>query len=443
MNRRALLAASLLAVSLGVRAAAEEWSASVASNLAGSFTLDGKHYSRGFFRGECTIARTSATTWSVKQTVRYASGATETRAGTGRISGESLKVSFTITPGSSSSNPYSLDASYSLRSIDVLRGVLEQPWNGWDVAVERLRRPGPGLVLIVANRQWEVKHLLATLTKSSSRPIDITTATIELIDHPVGATGYAARRPRARFRCERWEVEVWCIEDLTRAAPLVGKLSVAKWNVLEHAFAGEGGDVTKPRKPKAVIGYGSAAGTKDVPNNGSVAVGHQVFIHDPTLVPSAPDDPWHDNLDRLYSGLASKLLEDIDSVRDDVEPDFGKPPVTAGTPRLVSREGLVALSTVNVTDNDDYIWADPETVKAFESKFHSEDVGSVDTVMGLLRLRTRTLSYGSPFIYVTGVLNRMGDFEELDTDPQKATATTMTNAGRTALFLIPAILKKL
>lgn len=421
---------------------------SAASQLGAKYALDGDHDQKGFFSGDATISK-SGSKWTVKANVRYSSGARETREGEGTLAGDSFTVAFTVTSldsassfGASSSSmpanakPYRLNVRYSLRSLDVLQGVLEKT-NGWNLGAERLRRPGLGLILVIANRQWEVEHLIKAFAKSSGRPKEIDAATVELIYHPDGAMYAAARRPRCRFRCDGFEVEVWCVEDLTRAAPTSAKLSRAKWDAIPRAFAGEGGDPKKPRAPRVVVTFGSGAGTKTIPNNGSVAVGRAVFVHDP-YHPTNSYDPWGDELEKLVSSGDSKLLDGLDSVRDQVEPDFERPPVTAGTPRLYFGDDLVAIGEVNVDTNKDYVWADPETVETFSNKVKNRRIASVDTAHGLYALRTRSLS-SAPTVFVSAILNRMGDFEELDADPKNQTRTVMSNAAATTVWLIPTL----
>ncbi|MEZ0229273.1 MAG: hypothetical protein ACAI25_11660 [Planctomycetota bacterium] len=404
---------------------------------AGKYSLDGEHEDKGSYRGDCTIEKSNAT-WEVVENVRYSSGARERRAGKGTLSGSTLSVAFDVTP-SASSTSYRLNARYSLASLDVLRGTLEKT-TGADVATERLRRPGKGLVLVIANRQWEVQHLVSAFTKTQGMPSSIDGATVERIYHQDNAMGSEARRPRVRFRCDGYEVELWCIEDLTRAVPGWENLTRTKWDELARVFAGEGGDLAKPRKPAAVVTFGSGAGTTSVPNNGSVVVGSGVFVYDPFY--SKTHDPWRADLGHLVEGSGSNLLDGLSAVRDEVEPTFSKPPVTAGTPRLYWGDDYVSVGEVNVEHNEDYEWADPLTCKAFTSRVKGRKIGAVDTAHGLFHLKAKSIS-DAPCVYVAGVLNRMGKFDELDKDPKGQTTTVMQNAAAVTLRLVPTVTKNL
>ncbi len=408
-----------------------------AEKLAATYSLDGEHRDKGSFRGDCTITK-SGSSWAVAANVRYASGARERRTGKGTLSGSTLTVAFDVLPSGSTAS-FRLDARYSLASLDVLRGTLERT-NGWDVGTERLRRPGKGLVLVIANRQWEVQHLVSALTQTAGLPDAIDRGTVERIYHQDGAMGAEARRPRVRLRCDGYEVEVWCIEDLTQAVFGWENLTRTKWNELARVFAGEGGDLSQPRKPAAVVTFGSGAGTSSVPNNGSVVVGESVFVYDPLYATS--HDPWRADLGRLVESAGPDLLAGFATVRDAIEPGFARPPVTAGTPRLYWGDDFASVGVVNVEHNEDYVWADPLTCKAFTTRVKGKRIGAVDTAHGLFHLKARTVS-DAPCLYVAGILNRVGKFEELDADPKGQTTTVMQNAAAVTVRLVPTLTKNL
>ena len=67
----------------------------------------------------------------------------------------------------------------------------------------------------------------------------------------------------------------------------------------------------------------------------------------------------------------------------------------------------MALGTINVTNYDDYTWADAAGVAAFEATFPHSPIGSVETTHALIRSRT-----ASPFVWLSGIANRVGRFNE-------------------------------
>ena len=66
----------------------------------------------------------------------------------------------------------------------------------------------------------------------------------------------------------------------------------------------------------------------------------------------------------------------------------------------------MALSNVNVTDFNEYAWADPEGLRACAQAAPQQSVGSVETTHGVIRLMVPS----EQFLFVSGMANRVGYF---------------------------------
>lgn len=76
----------------------------------------------------------------------------------------------------------------------------------------------------------------------------------------------------------------------------------------------------------------------------------------------------------------------------------------AKPPILIPSASYVALSNVNVTNFNDYVWADPEAMDACKAAAPKQSVGSVETTHGVVRLVVPS----QQFIFVSGIANRLG-----------------------------------
>jgi hypothetical protein len=78
---------------------------------------------------------------------------------------------------------------------------------------------------------------------------------------------------------------------------------------------------------------------------------------------------------------------------------------------VLSAYNGTALGTVNVTNYDEYVWADLETVAAFEAANTRGALGSVETTHGLIRLAAEDALKAKPrFAFVSGICDRVGYF---------------------------------
>jgi hypothetical protein len=105
-------------------------------------------------------------------------------------------------------------------------------------------------------------------------------------------------------------------------------------------------------------------------------------------------------LDLSQQPLNGPLFASLDRDRPSVEVRFLTPPINpARTPSLVLSAAYVALSNVNVTNPNNYAWADPEALRAVTAAEPKQSVGSVETTHGVIRL-----AVPSPqFLFVSGL----------------------------------------
>jgi len=243
----------------------------------------------------------------------------------------------------------------------------------------------------------------------------------------------SAPRPRVVLAANGITTEVWCVSDLLDDPRSSSTLE--KQTRIPRIVVGE--------QPSLVMALGTGSNPREESLNGCVALGTQVFAVDPwthrtgltpspratdlrieTLVPSA-----------LPAGWIRELGEDV---RYAAEGRFLSSPIDPDpTPRIVAVQDQVALNTWNITNYDDYAWADGVVTRRFSAAGTGFPIGSVETTHALIRL---ALPDTVPFLWVTGISNRMGAFD-LEVGPRAYAQDFVAahNAGVTALNLLAAL----
>lgn len=233
-------------------------------------------------------------------------------------------------------------------------------------------------------------------------------------------------------------VEVWCVEDLMD--PQVHPSNTAeKARVLTALFA--------ERQPHFVIAFGTAATPTPRPFNGSVVVGSKVFIHDPYAKDEHRDGLWTPPLADVVldsPGIPKYFFRELDEdARHPAESRFLLPPINpAQPPRIIAGHPFVSLGVVNVNHRyDDYAWADPETLHAFQDATQGKlRVGSVETTHGVIR----SACPNAPFIFMSGIANTTEHFD-YETTPRVYGQNLVAahNAGVTLAWLLPQLVEVL
>ncbi len=344
----------------------------------------------------------------------------------------------------------------------------------------------PIRILIVANKTWECDPLIAVLLSKDGPPggllgnfvrgfdpagrapaIDPSTGLAPTL--PPEAEGLALRsalpaRSRLSFdvgphKAPVAVVEVWCVEDWMRRqrhiadglAPVSGSSSHEKFTVAlpiirARAFEGQGCDL--------VIAFGTAGIPADQTFNGCVTIGSRAYIHDPWHDASpdevatqerrfgpllhAPLADWFDKrLDcpRLSASLFATGVS-VES-RHAAEGRFIEAPINpARPPRILAGHGYASLGTLNICDYDDYVWADEETHRRFETQVRQREIGSAETTHGLIRL----VWHDTPFLFVSALTDRVPNFNA-EVTPRKYSQNFAAahNAGVALAHLLPEL----
>jgi hypothetical protein len=297
-------------------------------------------------------------------------------------------------------------------------------------------------VVIIANKTWEVDPLIGVLLHEKVRTTAFTK--FKFTHHPVLAQLQSLKppqpdptpQPRIEFQYEHLAVEVWCLQDVMNPA-VSSSSSLEKANKCPRIFS------WKQTPPEVTIAFGTAAFPPGPCCNGNVVVGTRVFVHDPypdALPKTTWKPPRHDVV--IDSSVPDGFFREVqESVRFAAENRFIVPPLRAATPPVIlAGQGMVAMSVVNVTNYDDYVWTDREAVKAFTEHASTYELASVETTHGLIR----SLCGKGMFFYVSGIANEQGTFD-LETVPRVYAQNFVAahNAGVTVSYLIPELAAKL
>jgi hypothetical protein len=292
-------------------------------------------------------------------------------------------------------------------------------------------------ILIFPNKAWEAAPLVGALQNDQARPPrfpDVETPPQIAIPLSDGSTKTVAAR--LALKTANATAEVWCIQDLMDPAKSASS-SEEKARVLPYVTA-------NGAPPALVIAFGTAALADARSYNGCVVIGSNVFVHDPYAATSNPESRWtHFNVGKLVdssnqpinAALFGQLSRDL---RPLIESRFLRPPLNpADPPTLVLSSAYVALSNVNVTNQNNYVWADPEALRAFVAAEPKQTVGSMETTHGLIRLVVPS----PQFLFVSPVANRLGYFNmELAPRSYAQNFAVSHNAGVALAWMMPILM---
>jgi hypothetical protein len=298
-----------------------------------------------------------------------------------------------------------------------------------------LRAPSPNLplrIVVVANKAFEADPLMAVMgndwarSPSLDNPRDAVwprrkpQQVIDIISKPrclidVDAQGTPAAR-----------VEIWCLDDLM-SQPINHSGSDNK--ALALARIADFGPA-----PDGVIAFGTGAFPGDTSNNGCVAVGSTLFIHD--AAGGQSHWSWTDHMEKLVASKTpasfySSIAEDqatMKSIRDEL---LTVPVRPAADLRLIIASNAVAISSVNIASSADYTKIDNEAMAAATAA-GATNITSVETTHGVIRAQWPE----APFIYVTGIPNRVGHFADEANKNYPQNFVAAHNAGVATSYLI-------
>lgn len=308
-------------------------------------------------------------------------------------------------------------------------------------------------VLIVANKNWEATALMNVLLEPKACP-DKFPWPVKLA-HPVPpGTDWNNPQPRAVFhfddspqgRNSEVRVEVWCIQDAMD--PSVSSSSTKeKMRVLPKFFIRHG---DKEVTADLVVAFGTAGFPGEISHNGSVVVGASTFIHNPFEKDSGSDSHWHSNATGcliLPSLRAADLFNTHinifnEAFKGQIESRFVVPPMNPASEQgMLAGSPYAAVGVVNITNYDDYVWADEAAHRRFEATHEASQgtvrIGSLETTHGIVRLQSE-----APFIFVSGITDRIGHFnEDVGLRSYAQNFACAHNAGVATAWLIPQVVK--
>jgi hypothetical protein len=294
-------------------------------------------------------------------------------------------------------------------------------------------------VLVVVNKWWECDPVMNVLLHAQATPPLPWPTTLNQphrrCNPKVPGKPNPSPQPRAIFPLSpRTSVEVWCISDLLEHLPDTPQYqssSRQKMEVLPAILAGG--------PPALVIAVGTAATPTGTSLNGSVVIGTQIFMHDAYPLGSNPDSPWDSPwLDHpIPFALTATQFRTLTAISEPVEPRLLPAPLNAASHRLVcATYNAVAVASVNVTDSDDYTWADSESLAAQLGADVRNPPGSVETTHGLIRV----IADDAPFLFVSGITDRVGYFSsEVGARPYSQSFAAAHNAGVAVAWMLPKI----
>ena len=295
----------------------------------------------------------------------------------------------------------------------------------------------PYRILIFVNKAWEADPLVGVFRNDQVRPSKFPAPdALPQVDIPLSDGSMKTVQARLALKSPNATAEVWCIKDLMDPKKKSSS-SEEKARVLPHVTAN--GD-----PPILVVAFGTATFPDARSYNGCVVIGSNVFVHNPYGDAPNRESKWtHPDigklLDRSQQPINAALFSALDrEMRPLIETPFLPPPINpAGPPSLIVSAAYVALSNVNVTDPNDYVWADPEALRAFAANAPRQAIGSVETTHGVIRLMVPS----PQFLFVSGVANRVGYFN-MEVAPRTYAQNFVAshNAAVALAWMMPALM---
>lgn len=329
----------------------------------------------------------------------------------------------------------------------------------------------PLRILIVVNKTWECDPIVGVLTHRDARAPAIERLRrgydpVEPESKRREGPRYRASpppRPRLTWFVEGDPCELWCIEDWMctertirgpRKKPITirpgpassfEKLTGSLPTIARAAFGGT--------PPSLVIAVGTAGIPAAETLNGCVTIGSRCYIQNPwadapavevaeqtarwgPLVTNEIAGYEHDVISS--PGLSPALFANISiESRFSAEARFLTPPINpAQPPRILAGHGYAALSTININNYDDYVWADEETMRKFERAVKQREIGSMETTHALIRITWPD----TPFLFVSGLTDRVPMFNA-EVTPRKYAQNFVGahNAGAAIAHLLPEL----
>jgi hypothetical protein len=323
-------------------------------------------------------------------------------------------------------------------------------------------------VVIIANKNWEAAPLMDVLLEPRACPPGFPwprtlnhTTSWQAASTPKTADDIANPKPRAIFEFKETlppvdkesagveavtEVEVWCLQDWMAPPPVSSSSSFEKIRVLPQMFNWTMDDGAKAPPPDFVVAFGTAGfPTIESSYNGCVVIGANTYIFNPLRDSPNPASPWDDSkVKRPILPTFSKTFFTNTSILDDalraqVEARMIAPPMKPAEHEiLIAAYNYTAVGAVNITNYDDYAWADPKAIEEFKAADPKNPVGSIETTHALIRIQS-----DAQFMFVSGITDREGALSafnmEVSTRVYSQNFAAAHNAGVVTAWLMPRI----
>jgi hypothetical protein len=294
-------------------------------------------------------------------------------------------------------------------------------------------------VVIVVNKWWEADPLCSVLIHDKARPREFSDFVIDRFParravKPVPGSPRPPdppSSPRLKFDYSGDAVELWCLEELMNPAESSSS-SAEKARVLPGVFAAGA--------PALTVAFGTAGIREGVHVNGSVVIGGKTFIHDPFGTAPNRAGMWKPPKPDVVvdSTFGSSQFRQLDEqARYAAEARFLLAPVAGARPPLVFiGNGLASLGVVNITNYDDYVWADAAAVRAFGKSQAPAQIASIETTHGIIRSAAEV-----PFLFVSGITDTEGLFDfEVSPRAYAQNLVAAHNAAVALAWFLPSIL---
>jgi len=286
----------------------------------------------------------------------------------------------------------------------------------------------PKRVVVLANKGWEADALCAVLVSVKARPAILSSAAVTwkypAYPYP-GKPTKTAIAPRITLASAELAAEVWSVEDVYGP----GAVTIDKPPVID-------GIVAFGPTPDLLIAFGTAAFPAETSFNGCATMGAFGYMFD-----TDPGGGFKDpSVGTLLGSTAPtgffRALGNLPDFRAQTEVRFVSTPLNgAEPPRFFGAENYTALGVINVTNYDDYTWADVAGVAALQGAFPHSPIGSVETTHALIRSRT-----DAPFLWISGITDRVGYFNQENAPRDYAqNMAAAHNAGVVAAWTLGAI----
>lgn len=288
-------------------------------------------------------------------------------------------------------------------------------------------------VTVIVNKNWETDGVMSALVNVGVRPQKLPFPEKLHIPNYSNKT----KEPRAIFAFKEGretllQVTVRCIQDLMyidvppNPTTQSGSSSEEKYRVLPS--------VLKDDKPDLVISVSTAGYPSNFTRNGSVVIGGNFFIHN-----GNENNPksklQHRSIGKLLGNNVNPRLYGLidNDFRNSVEPKFLKTPRNpCEYPCCIASPVFTALSIINVTEYEEYNWADHEGMAHYKEAEKRLPCNSSETTHGVVKLCT-----DKPIIFLSPITDQFGNFD-FEVIPTQNYAASF-NAGLAAGHLLCAL----